>query len=368
MIAGPQGRGVVAEVRWAAGNRISHRVMMEQGSLAAGDGVIARVDVERRRATQRNHTATHLLQAALRSLLGAHVRQSGSLVTPDRLRFDFSHYEPLSDEDVRAVEDAVNHRIMENIPVRTEMEAFEKARARGAMALFGEKYGEQVRVVAIEGASCELCGGTHARSTGEIGSFRIVSETGIAAGTRRIEAVTGQAALEVGREAFKEVERASAILRVPSRELEEGARKSAERIKGLEKEIAELRQRLAGSEVGEILKTLREVSGIKVAAARVTVPDGEILKHLADKAQEQVGDGVVCLGSKIEDRAAIVVSVGAAAVSRGVKASVIAKKLGEIVGGRGGGKDTFAQAGGKSPEMLDAAIGGCAEVIAGLVG
>jgi alanyl-tRNA synthetase len=367
-IAGPQGRGVVAEVRWAAGNRISHRVMVEHGSLAAGDGVIARVDGERRRATQRNHTATHLLQAALRSILGAHVRQSGSLVAPDRLRFDFSHYEPIADEDLRAVEDTVNSRIMENIPVHIEVEDFEKARARGAMALFGEKYGEKVRVVAIEDASCELCGGTHVRYTGEIGSFRIVSETGIAAGTRRIEAVTGHTALEVGREALKDVEKASAILRVPARDLEEGARKAAERVKGLEKEIAELRQRLAGSEVGEILKNLREVSGIKVAAARVNVPDGEILKHLADRAQEQVGDGVVCLGSKIEDRAAIVVSVGAATVSRGVKASAIAKKLGEIVGGRGGGKDTFAQAGGKSPDMLDAAIGRCAEVIAGLVG
>jgi len=368
VIAGPQGRATVIRSHWTAGNRISHRVKVEQGSLAAGDGVIARVDVERRRATQRNHTSTHLLQAALRSLLGAHVRQSGSLVAPDRLRFDFTHYEPLSDEDVRAVEDAVNHRIMENIPVIIEMEAFEKAKARGAMALFGEKYGEQVRVVAIEGASCELCGGTHVRATGDIGSFRIVSETGIAAGTRRIEAVTGQGALEVGREAFREVEKASAILRVPARELEDGARKAAERIKGLEREIAELRQRLAGSEVGEILKTVREVGGIRVAAALVNAPDGEILKHLADRAQGEVGDGIVCLGSRIENRVAIVVSVGAGAVARGVKASAIAKKLGEKVGGRGGGKDTFAQAGGKNPEMLEAAIASCAEVVAGLAG
>jgi alanyl-tRNA synthetase len=367
-LTGPSGRGIVTEVRWQAGSRISHRVMVEKGWLATGDGVVARVDAERRKATQRNHTATHLLHAALRSVLGTHVRQSGSLVAPDRLRFDFSHYEPLSEDDVRTVEDIVNARIMADLPVRTEMESFEKAKARGAMALFGEKYGEKVRVVEIEDAGCELCGGTHVGSTGEIGSFRIVWESGIAAGTRRIEAVTGYVAVEVGREAVKEIERVSAILRVPARELEDGARKAVERTKGLEKEIADLRRRVAGSEVDAILANSREVGGVKVVAARVEAPDMEILKHMADRLQESLGDGVVCLGSKVDDRAAIVVSVGTPTVSRGVKASVIAKRLGEMVGGRGGGKDTFAQAGGKDPGMLDAAIARCAEVITDLVG
>ncbi len=368
VIIGASGRGVVCEVRWLGGGRISHRVIIENGTLALGDGVVAKVDAERRKATQRNHTATHLLHAALRSVLGGHVRQSGSFVAPDRLRFDFTHYEPLSEDDMRMVEDIVNSKIMDNTPVRTAMEAFEKAKARGAMALFGEKYGQDVRVVEIEDASCELCGGTHVGATGDIGSFRIVWESGIAAGTRRIEAVTGQVAVEVGREASKELEKVSSTLRVPVRDLEDGARKTIEKVKGLEKEIAELRQRLAGSEVQEILKSMKEVHGIKVVAARVDAPDIEILKHLADRLQESLGDGVVCLGSKLEDRAAIVVSVGAPLVqANGIKASLVAKKLGEIVGGRGGGKDTFAQAGGKHVEMIDAALGRCAEVIAELV-
>ena len=366
LIVGPEGRGAVREVRWAGG-RIMHRVLVENGSLAEGEGVVARVDAERRRATQRNHTATHLLHAALRSVLGGHVRQSGSLVDPERLRFDFTHYEPLSENEIRAVEDIVNVKILENIPVRTAYETFEKARARGAMALFGEKYGQQVRVVDIEDASCELCGGTHVGATGDVGSLRIVWESGIAAGTRRIEAVTGLAALEVGREAAGVVERASRILKVSVRDLEEGAKRTVERLRNLEREVSDLRQRLAGQEVGEILKDAREVAGLKVIARRVDAPDLEVLKHLADRLQEALGGGVVCLGAAIDGRAAVVVSVGQSVVGAGVKASVVAKKMGEMVGGRGGGKDSFAQAGGKNLDMLDEALARCPDVIADLV-
>ena len=366
-IVGPEGRGAVTEVGWVGG-RIMHRVQLEAGSLAEGEGVVARVDAERRKATQRNHTATHLLQAALRSVLGGHVRQSGSLVDHERLRFDFTHYEPLSENDLRAVEDMVNRRIMENIPVRTAMEAFEQARARGAMALFGEKYGEEVRVVEIEDASCELCGGTHVSATGDVGSFRIVWESGIAAGTRRIEAVTGFAALDAGREAAAVLDRTSHVLKVSVRDLEEGARKTMERLRSLEREVSDLKQRLAGQEVGEIIKDVTQVGGLKVVARRVDASDMEMLKHLADRLQDGLGGGVVCLGSAIEGRASVVVSVGQAAVTAtGLKASTIAKKMGEMVGGRGGGKDTFAQAGGKNPDMLDEALSRCAEVIAELV-
>jgi len=362
------GRAVVSAVRWLPGRRISHKVSVETGELAVGDGVVAKIDTGLRKATQRNHTATHLLHAALRSVLGGHVRQSGSLVAPERLRFDFTHYEPLSEDDVQAVEDMVNGRILDNLPVKTSMEAFEQAKAKGAIALFGEKYGEEVRMVEIAGASCELCGGTHAASTGELGSFRVLWESGIAAGTRRIEAVTGFAAVELGRQAGRDLERVSALIKVPPRDLEDGARKMVERLRSFEKELGELRQRVAGSEVDHLLKGAADVGGIMVVAARVAAPDLEVLKHLADRLGERLGDGVVCLGAVVEGRAAIVVSVGAGLVkSRGLSASPVAKKLGELVGGRGGGKATFAQAGGKSVEMLDDALGRCQEVIADLV-
>jgi alanyl-tRNA synthetase len=288
-------------------------------------------------------------------------------VAPERLRFDFTHYEPVSGEEIRTIEDTVNGKIMDNLLVRIGMEAFEKAKARGAMALFGEKYGEQVRVVEIADTSCELCGGTHVRSTGDVGSFRVVWESGIAAGIRRIEAVTGFVAVEMGREASGDLERTASVLKVPARDLRDGAAKLVENLRGLEKEIAELRRRLARQEVGEILERAEDVRGVKLVAALVAAPDMEILKVMADGLQESLGDGVVCLGAKIDDRAAIVVSVGSATVSRGIKASLVAKKLGEDVGGRGGGRDGFAQAGGKNPEALGEALERCRQIVADLV-
>jgi alanyl-tRNA synthetase len=367
LIVGNRGKCTVSDVRWLGGSRISHRVIVDSGTLNRGDGVVAKVDAERRKATQRNHTATHLMHTALRSVLGGHVRQSGSLVAPDRLRFDFTHYEPMSEEELRAVEDIVNSKILSNIIVKISVEAFEDAKAKGAIALFGEKYGQDVRVVEIEATSCELCGGTHVSSTGEIGSLRVVSESGIAAGVRRIEAVTGQVAIDLGRDAAKELENLSSILRVPIRDLGDGARKIMDRVRDLDGEVSGLRQNLAEIEVKELIGRVRDVNGVRVVASRVDVPDVELLKHLADRIGEEIG-GIVCVGSVAGDRAVLVVSVDPSiAKSRGVKASAIAKKLGEMVGGRGGGKDTFAQAGGKDVENLDAAIESCTGVVSGLV-
>jgi alanyl-tRNA synthetase len=368
LVSGNNGRGLVLSVGWLGGNNISHRVRVESGTLNAGDGVVAKVDVPIRKATQRNHTATHLLHNALRSVLGSHVRQSGSLVAPDRLRFDFTHYEPLSDDELRTVEDMVNKKVLENIPVRFSIEAYESAKERGATALFGDKYGQEVRVVDIEGTSCELCGGTHVASTGEIGAFRIVSESGIAAGVRRIEAVTGSAVIDASRGAAEELQRIASILRVPVHDVESGARKVVERTKQLEKEVSGLRERLAGSEVDEILKAVSNVDGVNVVTARVDVPDMQLLKDLADQVKERLPDGVVCVGSASGEKVFIVVSVAPVLVEeKGIKASVIAKRLGEIVGGRGGGKDTFAQAGGKDVAKLDGALRQCTEVVASLV-
>ena len=367
-IAGTGGIGRVTDVK-VQGGRIIHMVKVEKGTLAVGDGVVARVDAARRKAIQRNHTATHLMHGALRSVLGGHVRQSGSLVSSERLRFDFTHYEPLSDEDIRTVEDMVNTKVLADLPVKTAVEAFEDAKARGAIALFGDKYGRQVRVVEIENTSCELCGGTHVRATGEIGSFRITSESGIAAGIRRIEAITGHAVLDTMRRTDRDLSDISAVLRVPARDVVEGARKLVERMKNLEKDVSRLQSDLAGGEVERIVEGAEEVVGIRVAAARVEAASIEILKELADKVKERLGEGVVCVGTVAGDRAIIVASVDdSIAEKRGIKASAIAKKMGEYVGGKGGGKSTFAQAGGKDTGNLAEAIAKCSEVVDGLAG
>jgi alanyl-tRNA synthetase len=367
-VAGTAGRGRVTDVK-VLGGRIVHRVRVEKGALAEGDGVVAKVDVDRRKATQRNHTATHLMHGALRSILGGHVRQSGSLVSPGRLRFDFTHYEPMSEDEIRAVEDMVNAKVLQNISVKTAVETFEDAKAKGAIALFGEKYGQKVRVVEIEDASCELCGGTHVGATGEIGGFRIVSESGIAAGIRRIEAVTGMAVIDSIRDADRELSEVSSVLKVPARDLVDGARKLVERAKTLEKEISRLRKEVAGGEVERILSETVEVAGIPVAASRVEAPGVDLLKDLADSVKDRLGGGVVCVGSVAGDRVYIVISVdGSLVEDRGIAASAIAKKLGEFVGGKGGGKATFAQAGGKDTDKLDEAIANCPEVVARLAG
>ena len=368
-IIGPSGKGLVVDVRWYGGARIMHRVLVEHGTLSTGDGVVAKIDLKRRKDTERNHTATHLLHSALRSVLGGHVRQGGSLVAPDRLRFDFTHYEPVSEDDLRRVESLVNEKVLADVPVGWAVVAFEDAQARGAIALFGEKYGQQVRMVEIEDASCELCGGTHVSRTGEIGLFRIVSESGIAAGVRRIEALTGHAALQEVWDTTGELMRVSAALKVPVKGLEDGARKMAERLRALEKEITGLRQRLASTEVEDIVRRGEDVGGVKVVSAEVDGADMDLLKHLVDRVRDTLGSGVICLGSGAGGRAIAVVSVdGALVENRGIKASFIAKKLGEMVGGKGGGKDTFAQAGGKEAGKLGDALRACREVVAEIAG
>jgi alanyl-tRNA synthetase len=369
IIVGPNGKGLVVDVRWFGGTRIMHRVLIEHGTLSVGDGVVAKIDLERRKDTERNHTATHLLHAALRSVLGGHVRQSGSLVAPDRLRFDFTHYEPLGEDDLRSVESIVNDKILSNLPVGWSVTAFEEAQARGAIALFGEKYGQEVRVVEVEDASCELCGGTHVRRTGEIGLFRIVSESGIAAGVRRIEALTGHAALDEARASQSALERVSAVLKVPVNGLEDGARKMSERLRSLEKELNQLRQQAASGEVDDILGAQKDVGGVKVVSAEVRDANMDLLKHVMDRVRDRLGSGVICLGSGAGGRAIIVVGVDSAlAEGSGIKASVIAKKLGEMVGGKGGGKDTFAQAGGREAGRLGDALQACHEVVAEIAG
>jgi len=363
VIIGEKGIASVTNVGWRHG-RIFHRIRVEKGSIEVKQGVVAKIDLEHRRATQRNHTATHLLHSALRSLLGTHVRQAGSLVAPDRLRFDFTHYEPLSDEDIVQIENLVNQRILENLPVRTGIEPFEKARSRGAMALFDGKYGQEVRVVEIEQVSCELCGGTHVRSTGEIGCFRIISEGGIAAGVRRIEAVTGMSALEYSREATSRIKNLSSILRVAPRQLELGAQKILERVEALESELKVLRTRIVEMEVKDSQREIETVKGIKVVARRIDGANLDMLKQFADTVVSALKDVVVVVGSEVGGNAVVITRVSQSVLNQsGLKASAIAKRIGEMVGGKGGGKDTFAQAGGKNVENLDSALASCIEII-----
>ncbi len=336
-------------------------VVVEQGELRPDERVLARVDHVARHATEANHTATHLLQAALRARLGAHVRQAGSYVGPDKLRFDFSHGQGLSAEELRDVEDQVNAWIARNDPVRPITTTLDEAKRLGAMALFGEKYGEVVRMVEVGAGeySRELCGGTHVRSTAEIGPFRILSETSSAANVRRIEAVTGPAAVELLREHDRLLGEIARTLRTtPGQALETvQARESAR------KELEQQLKRGAGSQAADarvdiaaLVAASDEVAGARVLTAGVEGLDAKALLELVDRLKGQLGEAAIVLASAVEDRVALIVSVAPELVARGVKAGAIVKAAAAVVGGGGGGRDTLAQAGGRDPEKLGEAV------------
>ena len=329
-------------------------VVLERGTLRPDEPVVARVDHAARRATERNHTATHLLHAALRARLGAHVRQAGSYVGPDKLRFDFSHGTALTPEELRDVEDQVNAWIAQGDPVRPITTTLEEAKRLGAMALFGEKYGDVVRMVEIgEGDySRELCGGTHVRNAAEIGVFHVLSETSSAANVRRIEALTGPAAVELLRERDREL-----------RAVETAAKAPAERIPAMldlarAEAKASAKARIAtGLDVDALAQRAVETAGALVLVESVSVPDAKVLLGVADRVKGKLaGDAVVVLGAAIEGRVALVVSVAPALVERGLRAGEIVKVAAAIVGGGGGGRDTMAQAGGRHPQKLGEAL------------
>jgi alanyl-tRNA synthetase len=336
-------------------------VVLEQGRLEPGEAVVAKVDRVARHATECNHTATHLLQAALREIVGAHVRQAGSYVGPDKLRFDFSHGQGLSAEELAEVEDRVNEWISRNDPVRAITTTLDEARALGAMALFGEKYGDVVRMVEVgEGNySRELCGGTHVRATAEIGPFRILSETSSAANVRRIEAVTGPAAVELLRGHDRLLGEIAAQLRTRAEDAPAAVATLARERKQLEKKIKE-----GGFSVGsagdggidELTARAEALDGVSVLTAVVDVPDAKALLDLVDRLKGRLPDAAILLGTAADGRVHLVASVAPALVERGVKAGAVVKAAAEVAGGGGGGRDTMAQAGGRDPEKLDAAI------------
>jgi alanyl-tRNA synthetase len=335
-------------------------VAVEQGELHAGEPVLAEVDHAARHATECNHTATHLLHAALRERLGSHVRQAGSYVGPDKLRFDFSHSQALSPRELLDVEDRVNGWIARNDPVRPIITTLAEAKRLGAMALFGEKYGEVVRMVEVgEGEySRELCGGTHVQRTAEIGLFRILSESSSAANVRRIEAVTGPAAVQLLREHDQLLGQAAAELRTRPERLPEVVRARELERRELERSLKSSRAQAEASAVNldSLLAAVANVDGVPVLASAVQVPDSEALLDLVDRLKGRLGEAAIVLGSAGEGAAHLVVSLSPTVVKRGLKAGTVARNAAKIVGGGGGGRDTLAQAGGRDPAKLGQAI------------
>jgi alanyl-tRNA synthetase len=334
----------------------SHIGKLVAGNIALGDTLTARVNGERRGATALNHTATHLLHAALREVLGTHVQQKGSLVAPDRLRFDFSHNQPVKPEELSAIERRVNAEIRRNAAAETNVMDYEQAVAGGAMALFGEKYDRDVRVLRIGDFSLELCGGTHVERAGDIGFFKIVSEGGVAAGVRRIEALTGEAALAYVEENDEILRTVGTLVRGSREDLRDKVRDAVERARAMEREIRTLKDRLASGPGIDLAATAVDIGGVKVVATKVDGADAAALRHVVDQLKNQLKSAVVVLGA-VENPTKVLLIAGVTAdQSVRIPAGELVAALARTVGGRGGGRADFAQAGGNNPAALDAAL------------
>jgi len=340
-----------------------HHGVVRTGKLAVGQGVAARVDVAARAATARNHSVTHLMHKALREVLGAHVQQKGSLVDPDKTRFDFAHTAPMSAEEIREVEEIVNREILANAATQAEVMALEAAQKSGAMMLFGEKYADEVRVLSI-GSSKELCGGTHVARTGDIGLFKIVSEGGVAAGIRRVEAITGENALRYAQEQERRVHGMSALLKVQPDEVAERVAGILDNVRALEKELARLKSKLAASQGDELVNQAVEVGGIKVLAAVLEGADVPTLRDTMDKLKDKLKSAAIVLASVADGKVSLIAGVTADHTAR-VKAGELVNFVAQQVGGKGGGRPDMAQAGGTQPENLAAALAGVKDWVAG---
>ena len=334
---------------------VVHHVLVKEGSIKTGDGINLTVAVDERRATTRNHTATHLLQAALRTVLGDHIKQAGSLVEPDRLRFDFTHFTAMTAEELQQVEDLVNGWIMDNAELAISEMGMQEAVESGATALFDEKYGDTVRVVRVGEVSSELCGGTHVRAAGDIGLFKILSEGGIAAGVRRIEGATGFNALRLVRKLEQERLAVADLLKADSNRLVDRVEKLIERQRELQREVDVLQGKLNAAQSGDLLAQVQEVNGTRLLAVQVQVADVKALRDLADQLRDKLESGVLVLGAELDGKANLLVAVTKDLTGR-FKAGELVAKLAPIVGGRGGGKPEMAQAGGSQPKKLTEAL------------
>jgi alanyl-tRNA synthetase len=361
VLVGPEGRLEIKETTRPAPMLILHKGVVTKGRVREGEHLRLSVNRTTRQDAARNHTATHLVHAALRDMLGPHVKQYGSLVAPNRLRFDFAHFRPLSSRDIDDIETTVNDEIRKNEQVRTEVMSIQDAVAKGALAFFGDKYGEQVRVVTVESFSKELCGGTHCGHTGEIGLFRIVSETGVAAGVRRLEAQTGSGAFAMMKKLEADVRELSELLKVGQSELLNKTRKVMAQLKDKERELEELKLKMAaGSAVASTAKT---IAGVAVHVQRTDGLDVNGMRALADQLRDKLKSGVVALGAATEDGKVVLLVVVTKDLIAKLKAGDLIKVMAAEVGGTGGGRPEMAQAGGKDPARLDAAL----EKVFGLV-
>ena len=347
---------------------LSVHAITTSAPMKVGEKVACRVSDELRAATMRNHTATHLMHAALRKTLGKHVKQAGSVVAPDRLRFDVTHYTAVDEAEREEVERLVNEEILKNTPVTTEILDLDEALKTGAMALFGEKYTEKVRVVGIDGFSKELCGGTHVNRTGDIGVFKITSESSISAGVRRIEAVTGFGAFDEYRNASETIERLSAMLRVSEPALVESVEKLAADRKTLEREVEQLKAKLAQSSTGDLTENARNVNGIKVVSAKVDGLDRNQMRSLADSLRNKIGSGVVVLASADSGSIALISAVTKDLAGKKVHAGKLVGAVAQEVGGRGGGRPDLAEAGGKNTGKLPDALEKVYELVGEMAG
>ena len=360
LITGPEGSLFeVQDTIKLPGEKIGHVGLVKKGRFSVGDRVHLAVDEERRSATARNHSATHLLQRALRDVLGDHVEQAGSYVDRERLRFDFSHFAPMTQEEIRQVEERVNQAILSATPVTTLLTDIEEARKEGAMALFGEKYGDVVRVVKMGAYSTELCGGTHVANTAQIGCFKILSEAGIAAGVRRIEALTAANLLQYYREMETRLAGAAAAAKTIPDELEKKIGQFQSEIKALHQENEQLKAKIAGASLGNVTDQVKEVAGVKLLAMQAEGLDMNGLRNMGDQLRDKLGEGVVVLASAEGEKVNLIVTATEGAIAKGAHAGNLIKQLAPLVGGGGGGRPNMAQAGGKNPagirEMLNKA-------------
>ena len=353
-LVGQTSRFTVRDTRKLGGS-FAHVGVLESGEIRIGDELNASVDGARRAAIALNHSATHLLHAALRQILGKHVQQKGSLVAPDRLRFDFSHTQPVTLDELRRVEELVNDQIRRNAPAETRVMALDEAVAAGAMSLFGEKYESDVRVLSIGEFSMELCGGTHVARAGDIGLFKILGESGVAAGVRRIEAVTGKAAFEWVLRTEQVLRDVASMLRGSREDVDEKVRELVERSRRLEKEVQQLKSKMASGQSGDLSTQAKDVGGVKVLAAQVEGADAKSLRDAVDQLRSKLGSSVIVLATVKDGKVVLVAGVSTDLLER-YKAGDIVGAVAAQVGGRGGGRADFAQAGGTQPENLGQAL------------
>ena len=349
------------------GGKIGHVGVMTKGMIKTGDKVTLEVDAKKRALSARNHSATHLLQKALRTVLGTHVEQAGSSVNEDRLRFDFTHFSAMTPEELKKVEEIVNEKIAAALPVVVKNMPIEEAKKTGAQALFGEKYGDIVRVVNMGDFSIEFCGGTHVQNTSEIAAFKIISETGVAAGVRRIEALTSEGLMKYYDELEEKLKNAAHLLKATPDNLADKITHLMSENKALHSEVESLKSRMAQDAVGDVMDQVKEVKGVKLLAAEVDGVDMNGLRDLGDQLKEKLGDGVVVLASANDGKVSLMATATEGAMKKGAHAGNLVKGIAGCVGGGGGGRPNMAQAGGKNPAGIKDALEKAAEVLGGQI-